>query len=234
MSPSTRWAPLIGMSRPCRAGAGPPGYEGLDVHARLSRQVGSNGVGGIAVQAVTGVVHRRVARGSLLAGVTLHVAQLGAGVQGEDDRRMAQTVRRQLLPHPCSRRAGQAAHQLPQVALAEPPAPGSSCSSSCSSPRSRTVHRGTYTALTCAGVRRWTFGTQSSGLLIGRSLFEALCANISHPIRQEIAEMRLDRRGVTPSSDLSAATSSVLRAESLPARRRVRRFRMCLASAARR
>src|SRR5258708_11110608 len=35
--------------------------------------------------------------------------------------------------------------------------------------------------------------------------------------RQDIAEVRLDRGGVTPSSDLSAAISSVLRAENLPA-----------------
>jgi hypothetical protein len=59
-----------------------------------------------------------------VAGVVLHVAQRGAGVQGEGDRRMAQAVRRELLPPADPGRAGQAAHQLPQVALAEPAAGG--------------------------------------------------------------------------------------------------------------
>jgi hypothetical protein len=39
-------------------------------------------------------------------------------------RRMAQRVRRELLPRANPRRAGQAAHQLPQVILPEPPAAG--------------------------------------------------------------------------------------------------------------
>ena len=60
----------------------------------------------------------------LVAGVVLHVAQGGAGVQGEGDRRMAQAVRRELLPPADPVGAGQTAHQLPQVALAQPPAGG--------------------------------------------------------------------------------------------------------------
>ena len=46
--------------------------------------------------------------------------------------------------------------------------PGFSCSLSCSSPRSRTVHGGTCTALTCAGVRPWTYGYAEQRLLIRR------------------------------------------------------------------
>jgi len=34
----------------------------------------------------------------------------------------------------------------------------SSCSLSCSSPRSSAVHGGTRTTVTCTGIRRWTFG----------------------------------------------------------------------------
>jgi hypothetical protein len=63
--------------------------------------------------------------GVFVAGVVLHVAQGGAGVQGEGDRRVAQAVRRELLPGADSGDAGQAAYQLVQVALAEPPAGGS-------------------------------------------------------------------------------------------------------------
>ncbi len=59
-----------------------------------------------------------------MAGVVLHVAQGGAGVQGEGDRRMAQAVRRELLPRADPGGAGQAAHQLPQAGLAEPSADG--------------------------------------------------------------------------------------------------------------
>jgi len=63
-----------------------------------SRQVDSDGVGGVAVQAVAGVVVPAGGAGVFVAGVVLDVAQGGAGVQGEGDRRMAQRVRRQLLP----------------------------------------------------------------------------------------------------------------------------------------
>ena len=56
----------------------------------LSRQVGGDGVGGVAVQAVAGVVVAAGRAGIFVAGVVLHVAQGGAGVQGEGDRRVAQ------------------------------------------------------------------------------------------------------------------------------------------------
>src|SRR5467141_3502721 len=93
-------------------------------HFAVSRQVGGDGVGGVAVQAVAGVVVPAGGAGVFVAGVVLHVAQGGAGVQGEGDRRMAQAVRRELLPRADPGGAGQAAHELPQVALAEPPAGG--------------------------------------------------------------------------------------------------------------
>src|SRR5439155_22532697 len=48
---------------------------------RLLRQVGSDGIGGIAIQAVAGVVVPAGGAGILVAGVVLHVAQGGAGVQ---------------------------------------------------------------------------------------------------------------------------------------------------------
>jgi hypothetical protein len=54
-----------------------------------------------------------------VAGVVLHVAQGGADVQTAD-RLMAQRVRRELLPCADPGRASQVAHQLTQVALAEP------------------------------------------------------------------------------------------------------------------
>jgi hypothetical protein len=56
----------------------------------LLRQVGSDGIGGVAVQAVPGVVVPAGGAGIFVAGVVLHVAQRGAGVQGEGDGRMAQ------------------------------------------------------------------------------------------------------------------------------------------------
>lgn len=86
----------------------------------LSRQVGSDGVGGVAVQAVAGVVVPAGGAGIFVADVVPHVAQGGAAIQGEGNRRMAQAVRRELLPPADPGGAGQAAHQLPQVALAEP------------------------------------------------------------------------------------------------------------------
>jgi hypothetical protein len=48
----------------------------------LSCQVGGSGVGGVAVQAVAGVVVPAGGAGVFVAGVVLHVAQGGAGVQG--------------------------------------------------------------------------------------------------------------------------------------------------------
>jgi hypothetical protein len=47
----------------------------------LSRQVGSDGIGGVAVQAVAGVVVAAGRAGIFVAGVVLHVEQGGAGVQ---------------------------------------------------------------------------------------------------------------------------------------------------------
>ncbi len=47
----------------------------------LSRQVGSDGVGGVAVQAVAGMVVAAGRAGIFVAGVVLHVAQGGAGVR---------------------------------------------------------------------------------------------------------------------------------------------------------
>src|SRR5205823_384274 len=58
-----------------------------------SRQIGSDGMGGVAVQIVAGVVVPAGGAGVFVAGVVLDVAEGGAGVQGESDRRMAQAVR---------------------------------------------------------------------------------------------------------------------------------------------
>ena len=52
----------------------------------LSRQVGGDGVSGVAIQAVTGVVVPADGAGVFVACVVLHVAQGGASVQGEGDR----------------------------------------------------------------------------------------------------------------------------------------------------
>jgi len=62
--------------------------------------------------------------GVLVCAVILDVAHGGPGIQGEGDRRMAQAVRRELLPRADPGSAGQAAHQPPQVTLAEPPTGG--------------------------------------------------------------------------------------------------------------
>jgi hypothetical protein len=55
--------------------------------------------------------------GVLVSGVVLHVAQDGAGVQRERDRRVPQRVRGQSLPTLDAGGPGQPAHQLPQVPL---------------------------------------------------------------------------------------------------------------------
>src|SRR2546429_5268876 len=54
--------------------------------AVLSRQVGSDGVGGVAVQAVAGVVVAAGRAAIFVAGVVLHVAQGGVGVQTGRER----------------------------------------------------------------------------------------------------------------------------------------------------
>jgi len=97
---------------------------GLSWSITLSCQVGGDGVGGVAVQAVAGMVVPAGRAGVLVAGVVLHIAQGSPGVQGEGDRRVAQAVRREVLPRSDPGGAGQAAYQLPQMALAEPPAGG--------------------------------------------------------------------------------------------------------------
>jgi hypothetical protein len=56
----------------------------------LSCQIGGDGVGGVAIQAVAGVVLAASGAGVFVAGLVLHVAQGGAGVEGEGDRRRTQ------------------------------------------------------------------------------------------------------------------------------------------------
>ena len=58
-----------------------------------SGEVGRDRVGGVAVQAVPGVVVPAGGAGVLVAGVVLHIAQCGASVEGEGDRRVPQAVR---------------------------------------------------------------------------------------------------------------------------------------------
>jgi hypothetical protein len=53
-------------------------------------------------------------------GVVLHVAQGGASVQRDGDRRMPQRVRGQSLPTLDAGSPSQPAHQLPQLPLAQP------------------------------------------------------------------------------------------------------------------
>ena len=89
-----------------------------------SGEVGGDRVGGVAVQAVPGVVVPASGAGVLVPGVVLHVAQGRTGVEGEGDRRVPQAVRRQLVPGLDAPVAGQAAHQIPQVALPEAAAAG--------------------------------------------------------------------------------------------------------------
>jgi hypothetical protein len=54
--------------------------------ASLSRQIGSDGIGGIAVQTVAGVIVAAGSAGISMSGVVLHIAQGRAGVQGEGNR----------------------------------------------------------------------------------------------------------------------------------------------------
>ena len=58
-----------------------------------SGEVGRDRVGGVAVQAVPGVVVPAGSAGVLVPGVVLDIAQCGAGVECEGDRRVAQAVR---------------------------------------------------------------------------------------------------------------------------------------------
>jgi hypothetical protein len=89
----------------------------------LSCQTGGNGAGGVAVGTVAGVVVAAGGAGIFVAGVVLHVAQGGAGVQGEGDRTPNGAVSAATAaPTRRPGRAGQAAYQLPQVALTEPTA----------------------------------------------------------------------------------------------------------------
>jgi hypothetical protein len=83
---------------------------------------GGDGIGRVAVKAVAGVIVPAGRAGVFVVGVVLHAAQGRAGVQGEGDRRVAQAVRRELLPRADPGRAGQAPHQVPQMALAQPSA----------------------------------------------------------------------------------------------------------------
>lgn len=64
----------------------------------LLGQVGGDGIGGVAVQAVAGVIIPAGDAGVFAAGVILDVAQAGPGVQGVGDRRAAQAARPELLP----------------------------------------------------------------------------------------------------------------------------------------
>ena len=84
-----------------------------------SGEVGRDRVGGVAVQAVPGMVVPASRAGVLVAAVVLDVAQGRADVEREGDRRMPQAVRGQLVPGLDARVAGQAADQLPQVPLPE-------------------------------------------------------------------------------------------------------------------
>jgi hypothetical protein len=56
----------------------------------LSCQVGNDGIGGVAVQTVAGVVVATGGARILAAGVVLHVAQRGAAPLREGDRRAPQ------------------------------------------------------------------------------------------------------------------------------------------------
>ena len=58
-----------------------------------SGEVGRDRVGGVAVQAVPGVVVPAGGAGVLVPGVVLHVAEGRAGVEREGDRRVPQAVR---------------------------------------------------------------------------------------------------------------------------------------------
>ena len=101
----------------------------------LLRQVGGDGTGGVAVQAVAGVIIPAGGAGVFAAGVILDVAQGGTGVQGEGDRRVAQAVRRELLPRADPGGADEAAHQLPQAPWrSRPPAVASTDPVSCRQP----------------------------------------------------------------------------------------------------
>ena len=81
-----------------------------------------DGVGGGALQGVAGVVVAAGGAGVAVPGEVLDVADGGAGVEGQGDRGVAQRVRGELRPGLDAGGAGEAADQLPDRLLGEPPA----------------------------------------------------------------------------------------------------------------
>jgi hypothetical protein len=83
-TPVTDWLQAVNVAAGPRRAAG-----------RVSRsdEVGRDRVGGVAVQAVPGVVVPARRAGVLVPGVVLHVAQGRAGIEREGDRRVPQAVR---------------------------------------------------------------------------------------------------------------------------------------------
>jgi hypothetical protein len=77
----------------------------------LPHQAGGDGIGGVAVQTVAGMIMPAVVRGVFAAGAILEVAQGSPGIPGKGDRRVAQAGRRELLASADPGGAGQAAHQ---------------------------------------------------------------------------------------------------------------------------